>query len=183
MRLVGLIIVRADAAEAERLVKAFVDDKTNVISRLKMATPLQVNLHVKFAEVNRSLVRQIGSNLTTIDGSGGFKFGVGQGRAIGQTINTDPNLPLGIGTKVQGYTLDPTTGKVALTDGTVVTPLSGAQTIAGMGRLFGIDGLMQFAKSAVKFLVTGLIDQLAVDGRVVMLSSTAHGMADRKSVV
>lgn len=29
--------------------------------------------------------------------------------------------------------------------------------IKGMGRLFGIDGLMQFAKSAVKFIVTGII--------------------------
>lgn len=29
--------------------------------------------------------------------------------------------------------------------------------IKGLGRIFGIDGLVQFAKSAVKFLVTGLI--------------------------
>ena len=29
--------------------------------------------------------------------------------------------------------------------------------IKGLGRLFGIDGLMQFAKSAVKFIVTGII--------------------------
>lgn len=29
--------------------------------------------------------------------------------------------------------------------------------IKGMGRLFGIDGLMQFAKSAIKFIVTGII--------------------------
>jgi len=29
--------------------------------------------------------------------------------------------------------------------------------IKGLGRIFGIDGFVQFAKSAVKFLVTGLI--------------------------
>ena len=44
-------------AEAERLVQAFVGDDMNVISRLKMATPLQVNLQVRFAEVSRTLVR------------------------------------------------------------------------------------------------------------------------------
>jgi pilus assembly protein CpaC len=82
--LTGTIAAPEDAAEAERLVKAFVDSKTTVISRLKMATPLQVNLHVKFAEVNRSLVRQIGSNLTTIDGNGNLtKFGVNTGRSAG----------------------------------------------------------------------------------------------------
>ncbi|MEL0212173.1 MAG: pilus assembly protein N-terminal domain-containing protein, partial [Novosphingobium sp.] len=78
--LTGTVGAPEDAAEAERLVKAFVGDKTNVISRLKMATPLQVSLHVKFAEVSRSLVRDLGFNLTTIDGTGGFKFGIGQGR-------------------------------------------------------------------------------------------------------
>jgi pilus assembly protein CpaC len=56
--LTGTIGAPEDAAEAERLVKAFVGDKTNVISRLKMATPLQVSLHVKFAEVSRSLVKE-----------------------------------------------------------------------------------------------------------------------------
>jgi flagellar biosynthetic protein FlhB len=35
--------------------------------------------------------------------------------------------------------------------------LSKLDLMKGLGRLFGIDGLMQFAKSAVKFLVTGLI--------------------------
>jgi len=38
--LTGTVAAPEDAAEAERLVKAFVGDKTNVISRLKMATPL-----------------------------------------------------------------------------------------------------------------------------------------------
>ncbi|OYU36278.1 MAG: secretion system protein [Novosphingobium sp. PASSN1] len=171
--LTGTIAAPEDAAEAERLVKAFVDDKTNVISRLKMATPLQVNLHVKFAEVNRSLVRQIGSNLTTIDGSGGFKFGVGQGRAIGQTINTDPNLPLGIGNKVQGYTLDPTTGKLALTDGTVVTPLQGVQTIAGMGKLFGMNilGALDLGETI------GLVTSLAEPNLTALSGETANFLA------
>ena len=40
----------------------------------------QVNLQVRIAEVSRSLVRAIGVNLTSIDSSSGFQFGIGQGR-------------------------------------------------------------------------------------------------------
>ena len=70
--LTGTVGAPEDAAEAERLVKAFVSDKTTVISRLKMATPLQVNLSVKIAEVSRSLTRNISNNFSSgmISGSG-----------------------------------------------------------------------------------------------------------------
>ncbi len=156
--LTGTIAAPEDAAEAERLVKAFVDGKTNVISRLKMATPLQVNLHVKFAEVNRSLIRQIGSNFTTIDGSSGFKFGLNQGRSPATTITTDPNLPLGIGTTVKGYGLDPTTGKPVLMDGTNVTPLQGQSTLAGLTKLFGVNVLGALDLGETIGLVTSLAE-------------------------
>ena len=65
--LTGTVAAPEDAAEAERLVKAFVGPTTNVISRLRMATPLQVNLQVRIAEVSRSFIRDVGVNLTTID--------------------------------------------------------------------------------------------------------------------
>ena len=76
--LTGTVASPEDAAEAQRLVAAFVtgkDSKANVVSRLKMATPLQVNLLVRFAEVSRSLVREINTNVTTRDLTGGFTFG------------------------------------------------------------------------------------------------------------
>ena len=65
--LTGTVAAPEDAAEAQRLVQAFVGKEANVITRLKMATPLQVNLQVKFAEVSRTLVRSLGANLATID--------------------------------------------------------------------------------------------------------------------
>jgi pilus assembly protein CpaC len=160
--LTGTVGAPEDASEAERLVKAFVGDKINVISRLRTATPLQVNLHVKFAEVSRTLVRNIGMNLTTIDGSGGFKFGIGQGRAVGSTITTDPNLPLGIGNSVMGWTRDPTA--ITATNplgwvqksGTVVTPINGQSTLAGMGKLFGLNILGALDVGETVGLVTTL---------------------------
>jgi len=82
--LTGTVAAPEDAAEAERLVQAFVGEGANVISRLKMATPLQVNLQVKFAEVSRSLVRAIGANLSSIDTYGRFPLRPGQWPHAGQ---------------------------------------------------------------------------------------------------
>jgi pilus assembly protein CpaC len=145
--LTGTVTAPEDAAEAERLVTAFVGEKTQVISRLKLATPLQVMLHVRIAEVSRTLTRAIGTNITTIDGTGGFKFGLGQGRAFAPTVTNDPNLPLGMGTSVTGWMRDPTaispTNPMGWTraPGTTVTPTTTGSTLAGMGKLFGLDVL------------------------------------------
>ncbi|WP_086607898.1 type II and III secretion system protein family protein [Erythrobacter donghaensis] len=121
--LTGTVGAPEDAAEAERLVQAFLGDDANVISRLKTATPLQVNLHVKFAEVSRSLVREIGANLTTADSTNGFQFGVGNGR--GAVVQYNPGGPVGVNV---------TEGA----DGTSVITSAGT-TLAGLGKLFGID--------------------------------------------
>ncbi|MES2097371.1 MAG: type II and III secretion system protein family protein [Pseudomonadota bacterium] len=138
--LTGTVLSPSDAQEAESLVQAFVGDKTKVISRLKTATPLQVNLQVKFAEVSKTFAKNIGSNLSTIDGSGGFKFGVSNGRSAATTITTDPNLPLSVGLgTVSGYTLDPITGLLKQAPGTAIQPLSGSTTLGGLGKLFGLD--------------------------------------------
>ncbi|MFT4027155.1 MAG: type II and III secretion system protein family protein [Novosphingobium sp.] len=123
--LTGTVAAPEDAAEAQRLVTAFVGKDANVISRLKTATPLQVNLQVRIAEVSRSLVRNIGMNLLTSDSTGGFQFGVGQAtRSV--TPGWAPNLPLEIGT-------------AAVTGKTIVTPTSIGTTLTGAGKLFGMD--------------------------------------------
>jgi pilus assembly protein CpaC len=137
--LTGTVAAPQDAAEAERLAQAFVGDETKILSRLKTATPLQVNLQVRISEVSRSFAKNIGSNFTTLDGSGGFKFGIGSGRQPATTWTTDPNLPLGVGGTVTGYTIDPITGAITQKPGTAITPGSGRTTIGGLGTLFGLD--------------------------------------------
>ena len=154
--LTGTVAAPEDAAEAERLVSAFLGEGANVVSRLRMATPLQVNLRVRFAEVSRSLVRTLGTNLTTIDGTSGFKFGIGQGRAASTTFTNDPNLPLGIGTTVTGYTVDPNTGEIIQAPGTNVTRAQGVSTLAGMGRFLGLDILGALDAGETMGLVTTL---------------------------
>lgn len=93
--LTGTIASPEDAAEAQRLVQAFVGKEANVVSRLKMATPLQINLQVRFAEVSRTLVREMGANLLTRDLTGGFRFGFSRGRNFGTIGPVDTsNFPL-----------------------------------------------------------------------------------------
>jgi pilus assembly protein CpaC len=53
--------------------------KICVVNRLKVATPLQVMLKVKIAEVSRDLLKQVGVNLLSRDPTSGFQFGIGQG--------------------------------------------------------------------------------------------------------
>ncbi|MGR6328677.1 type II and III secretion system protein family protein [Sphingomonas sp. XXL09] len=88
--LTGTIASPGDAAEAERLVQAYVGDSTKVLSRLKTATPLQVNLQVRFAEVSRTFIKNVGVRLTTSDRpGGGFLFGSDSSTASAGTISYD----------------------------------------------------------------------------------------------
>jgi pilus assembly protein CpaC len=84
--LTGTVATPGDVEEAQRLVQAFVGEQTQVVSRLKTATPLQVNLHVKIAEVNREFAKQVGVNIKTADPTSGFLFGIGQGRQGALTL-------------------------------------------------------------------------------------------------
>ncbi|HVI98881.1 MAG TPA: type II and III secretion system protein family protein [Sphingomonas sp.] len=127
MLLTGTVAAPNDAAEAERLVQAFVGDKTQVLSRLRTATPLQVNLQVRIAEVTKTFVKNFGVNFATGDSSSGFKFGIGQGREFSPQYT--PGGPLGVGV---------TKGD----DGTTVITKSKSGTTLGLaGRLLGLDVL------------------------------------------
>ncbi len=135
--LTGTVGAPEDAAEAERLVQAFIGEDANVISRLRTATPLQVNLKVTIAEVSRSLLREIGGNLSTFDGSSGFRFGVGTGRPIGGGAYRVDG-PLGVGNQVaQAAFILPDGTEIK---GPAVNSADGT-TLSGLGKLFGIDML------------------------------------------
>ncbi|MDE2404495.1 MAG: type II and III secretion system protein family protein [Sphingomonadales bacterium] len=165
--LTGTVASPEDSAQASQLVKMALnpgvktsDDsglKIGVINRLRTATPLQVNLQVKIAEVSRSLVKTLNSNLTTIDNTGGFKFGLQQGRQAGSFITTDPNLPLSVGAKVSGYTIDPLTGKVAFMPGTTVDSAGGGlSTLSGLTKIGGLNILGTLDAGETLGLVTTL---------------------------
>lgn len=124
--LTGTVAQPADAAEAERLVQAFVGTGVQVVSRLRTATPQQVMLQVRFAEVSRSLVRDIGTNLLSRDSSGGFLFGIGRGSPGTFNIANGP--------------ANPVTGVVPQTlTGVTFNNATGATTLGAAGHLLGLD--------------------------------------------
>lgn len=153
--LTGTVAAPEDASEAERLVMAFTGDEMNVISRLRMAMPLQVNLRVRFAEVSRSLARNLGANLNTVDSTGGFKFGLGTGRQpFSQVVpsSIDPVTgnriaagPVAVGSNLTGAGFN------------LVDQISPGTTFAGVGRLLGLD-------------ITGALDLGERQGLVTTLS-------------
>ncbi len=176
--LTGTVKAPEDAAEAERLVQAFLGDDANVISRLRTATPLQVNLQVKFAEVSRSLVREIGGNLATYDFStGGFRGGIGSGRALGDASTTiGPQGPLAVGNGILNPTI--TTQQLDVLGNQIIIPGVGVTnndgtTIAGLGRLFGLDvaGALDVAERA------GLITTLSQPNLTALSGETATFLA------
>lgn len=129
--LTGTVAAPEDAAEAERLVAAFVGDKDNaqgsVVSRLRTATPLTVNLQVRIAEVRKSLGKDLGFNLTTADTTGGFKFGIGRGRTI-ISEQWVPGGPLGTGN-----------GIVPGAGASAVGAINSGATLAADTKLFGLN--------------------------------------------
>ncbi|PSJ37992.1 type II and III secretion system protein family protein [Allosphingosinicella deserti] len=83
--LTGTVATPADVEEASRLVQAYVGEATKVISRLKTATPQQVMLKVKIAEVSRTMLRNIGVNFTSRDLNSGKTAGAfGRGDGVGE---------------------------------------------------------------------------------------------------
>ncbi|MFM5949430.1 MAG: type II and III secretion system protein family protein, partial [Novosphingobium sp.] len=162
--LTGTVGAPEDAAEAQRLVSAFVGKEANVITRLKMATPLQVNLHVKFAEVSRTLVRDIGMNWQTADTTGGFRFTMGQGRTFAPQYVPNNGNPAATGM---------ITGTVGTAGATVITPVSTGTTLAGMGNLAGLNllGALDLGESL------GLVSTLSEPNLTALSGETADFLA------
>ncbi len=142
--LTGTVANPDDVAEAQRLTQAYVGTETQVVSRLKSATPLQVMLKVRIAEINRSMLKKVGVNLLNRDVGTGSLFGIGRGNP--GTINT-----------VSGPA-DPVTGMIQKTvSGVTFNNIVGGTTLGLFGHIFGTDLL-------------GTLDLMQNDGFVTTLA-------------
>ena len=181
--LTGTIADPDDAEEAENLVQAFVGDATRVVSRLKTATPMQVNLKVRFAEVSRTLAKEINGNLLTRDTTGGFQFGISRGRNFGSISDFTSNLPqldasqlFGLPAGSVSLPFDPATGQFVTANGTSFNynqNNSGLNTIKAAGRLFGLDIATAFDVSER----VGLVSTLASPNLTTISGETATFLA------
>jgi pilus assembly protein CpaC len=184
--LTGTVATPGDIEEAQRIVQAFVGEPTQVISRLKTATPLQVNLHVKIAEVSRELLKQVGVNLLSRDTTGGFLFGIAQGRNFGSIGNADisafPKLDassiFGLPTGSISLPFNPTTGQFVTQGGTLfdlktLGQGAGRTNLGLAGRLFGLD-----IASAIDLAENdGLVTTLAEPNLTAISGETASFLA------
>ena len=113
----GTVASPDDSAFAERLVRAALNPgvkegeplKIVPVNRTRTATPLQVNLKVRIAEINRTLLKQIGFNIFTNDSTGGKQFSVNRGDIVPITSgggfavqNVANGSTLGFASKVLG---------------------------------------------------------------------------------
>jgi pilus assembly protein CpaC len=181
--LTGTIANPDDAEEAENLVQAFVGDATKVVSRLKTATPMQVNLKVRFAEVSRTLAKEINGNLLTRDTTGGFQFGISRGRNFGSITDFTSNLPqldasslFGLPAGSVSLPFNPATGQFVTASGTAFNynkTNSGLNTIQAAGRLFGLDIATAFDVSER----VGLVSTLASPNLTTISGETATFLA------
>lgn len=156
--LTGTVASPDDVEQAQRLALTMLNpgvDLSNpaaqlkmvVFNRLRTATPLQVQLQVRFAEVSRSFVKNIGVNFATRDSTGGFMFGLAQGRQPGLSTAADlakfptATVPLPGGGVIEGA-YDPATGSFINPRSTTVNDVAkGAEqsTFALGGKLLGLD--------------------------------------------
>jgi pilus assembly protein CpaC len=151
--LTGTVSNPDDAAEAQRLTQAYVGDGTQVITRLRSATPLQVMLKVRIAEINRTMLKKVGVNLLNRD-SGNTLFNIGQGSP--GSITTQPG------------TIDPITGRL----GGSIDPASGAspgQSIVKFNNIVGGTTLGLFGHIFGTDLL-GSLDLMQNDGFVTTLA-------------
>lgn len=183
--LTGSVAQPEDAAEAERLTKAFVGDGLEVVSRLKNITPLQVNLQVRFAEVSRSLSKEIAGGLKTQDNSGGnFMGGAFSGRDIAD-ITTSPagaGLPqidasslYGLPAGSLSLPFDPRTGQFLTGDVTnyKFNVPTGTNVLAAADKLFGVNMAAAFDLSER----AGLVSTLANPNLTTVSGETAEFLA------
>jgi pilus assembly protein CpaC len=180
--LTGTVRQPEDVAEAERLVQAFVGRDVQVVSRLKTATPMQVNLQVRIAEVSRSLAKEIGTNLASRNKSNGFQFGVNRNPGFVDIKDFDTSaLPkldasssFGLPAGSLSLPFDPATGQFVVggTQFDFKLPAAG-NLITAAGKLFGIDVAAGFDLSER----AGLISTLAQPNVTTVSGETGNFLA------
>jgi pilus assembly protein CpaC len=159
----GTVASPEDAAQAELLVRAALNPGVDVtkadaplnivpVSRLKVATPLQVMLKVKIAEVSRDVLKQIGVNLLAGDSTSGFKFGLGQGGGIAVPVAGSTNsFPPQVIRSAIGTTLS-ASGKLFGLD--LLSSLDLAQT-DGLATILAEPNLTALSGETASFLAGG----------------------------
>jgi pilus assembly protein CpaC len=122
--LTGTVLGPKDSEEAQRLAEQFTANNVPVLNHLQIATPQQVMLQVKIAEVSRNLARTIGVNFLNRAQGNPLFFGA-QGTPGSISTNTSTTIDKASGVRPNGTI-------------STFTQLAGT-TLGIAGRVFGAD--------------------------------------------
>ncbi|MEM1399340.1 MAG: type II and III secretion system protein family protein [Pseudomonadota bacterium] len=78
----GEVETPSEAANAQALAGRYVEDPALVLNRLQVTGSSQVNLRVRFAEVQRASVQQLGINWNAVANAGNFQLGLLTGNGV-----------------------------------------------------------------------------------------------------
>jgi pilus assembly protein CpaC len=86
--LTGMVSSPGEAEDARRLAARFIGTNEEVINRLQINAPNQVNVRVRIAEVSKQVLRNLGINWDVAIQQGGFAFGMATAFpvAVGSTL-------------------------------------------------------------------------------------------------
>jgi pilus assembly protein CpaC len=112
--LTGNVGTASAAEEVKNLAGAFVSDDKQIVNRVTVDRPYQVNLRVRIAEVARSVTKELGFNWDLLGRPGSFAFGLATGNpALGLPTGSNGALTA-IGAPVIPTLLTDATGKNAV---------------------------------------------------------------------
>lgn len=152
----GRVNSSVDAEEAKRLARSFVANDRELIDRIKVDAPNQVNLRVRVAEVQHNVIKELGINWDALTYPGAFAFGLATGLPTNGTVTSTgqrvvrlaPNLASAI---------------------TGASPLSGFFTRnAGVGGVTTDSGILGLNTGRVS--INNIIDALNQHGLVHILA-------------
>lgn len=78
----GRVPTATAAQEAREIAGRFLGEGETLVNRLQVASPTQVSLHVRVAEVSREVIKLFGINWETLFSPGDFVFGLATGRGF-----------------------------------------------------------------------------------------------------
>lgn len=146
----GTVPSAAAGQQAEAIARGFAGDKATVVPTFTVLTSIQVNVRVRFAEISRTIERQLGFNWQALGANGGFRYGTLTG--AGAVANTTVT---GLATGGLG---------AATLGGLPFSLLDPRFPVANAGNQIGVG------YSSGKYDINGIIDALATDSLVTILA-------------
>jgi pilus assembly protein CpaC len=84
----GTVYSVSEADDIRRVVARFLPDPKQLVNKMKVDAPNQVQLRVRVAEVDRNVIKELGINWESMFGTGNFVFGLATGHNV---LNTTPS--------------------------------------------------------------------------------------------